>query len=231
MRKAFLIILFLLVTGYWILVTGSYAAPCYGTKMPKEKQIFIGVQTHSIFKRYLEGENGKLKTLQNFILLSYGVFDWLSLDLKAGAGYVKQHPSNYTEIDYSTGFAGGYGFRLKLFDFKKINTVFGFQHISVHPKSKYIEDLKHRAILDDWQVSLLAARDFGKVTPYIGTRWSRVDYIHRVEESRKRVMSDRTKNIGLILGCDISLNEKIWLNLEGNLFDSEAASLSINYKF
>lgn len=212
-------------------LSSSYAAPCYGTKLPRKKQFFLGAQTHSIFKRYLEDEYGKLKSTQHFLLLSYGIYDWLSIDLKGGAGNIRQHPVGSDEIHYPSNFAGGYGFRLRLYDRKDIKMVFGFQHISVHPKSRHLGNIKNKAILDDWQTSLLVSRDFKKITPYLGTRWSRVDYIHTQLDTRKRKMSDLTRSIGLIAGFDLPLTEKIWINLEGSAFDSEAFAFSINYSF
>lgn len=208
-----------------------YAAPSYGTKMPKEKKAFMGLQTHAIFKRYLEDEFGKIRSTQHFLLLSYGVYDWLSIDLKGGAGNIKQHPVGSDEVDYTSSFAGGYGFRLRAYGEKNLKTVFGFQHISVHPRSRRLGNERNRAILDDWQWSMLASYDFKRITPYLGTRWSRVDYIHRVENDRKRRMSDLTKDIGLIVGLDLSIAKNYWVNLEGNFFDGEAAALSVNYSF
>ena len=207
------------------------AAPCYGTKMPQQKNFFIGTGAYSIFKRYLEDDQGNLNSTQEFLLLSYGAFDWLSIDLKGGAGDITQHSSSGDKVDYSTSFAGGYGLRLKFYDRDKIKMVFGFQHISVHPKRTYVSGVRQRAILDDWQVSLLASYDFDKITPYLGTRWSRVDYIHRNGEDHKRVMSDPDRSVGFIFGFDLPFTEKIWLNLEGQLFDSQALSASINYSF
>lgn len=226
MRKRFL-------TSFFILyfASSAYAAPCYGTKLLAKKQFFAGVQTYSIFKRYLEDEFGKLRSTQYFLLVSYGVYDWLSIDLKGGSGNMKQHPIGSDEVDYTANFAGGYGFRLKLYDRQYSKIVFGFQHISVHPKSTHLETVKNKAILDDWQFSLLASRDFKKFTPYLGTKWSRIDYIHRAGDSRKRKMSDLTKSLGLIVGLDLPITEKTWFNLEGEFFDSEAFAFSLNYNF
>ncbi|MFH1202383.1 MAG: hypothetical protein V1674_05800 [Candidatus Omnitrophota bacterium] len=209
----------------------SYAAPCYGTRTPKEKQLFTGVQTHIILKRYLESEFGKLRSSQHFLLFSIGLSDWLCVDLKVGAGSIKQRPTDSSEIDYSSSFAGGYGFRLKLYEEGKVKMVFGFQHISVHPKKTRLGDVKHRAILDDWQASFLISRQLSRVTPYLGLKWSRVDYIHKIEDSRKRRMSDLTKDLGMAAGFDLALNDKAWLNLEAQLFDTEAVSVSLNYSF
>jgi hypothetical protein len=208
-----------------------YAAPCYGAKLPEKRKFFIGAQTYSIFKRYLEDEFGEVRSTQRFLLLSYGVFDWLSLDLKAGSGNIKQRPRNSDELDYASNFAGGYGFRLKFYDRNDIKMVFGFQHISVHPKSTHLGNTKNQAVLDDWQTSLLIGRDFKKVSAYLGARWSRIDYIHKELDIRKRKMSDLTKSFGLIAGFDLPLTQRIWINLEGSTLDGDGLSLSLNYKF
>jgi hypothetical protein len=199
--------------------------------MPKKKEFFAGLQTYSIFKRYLEDEFGKVRSRQYFINLSYGVCDWFSIDLKGGVGNIKQHPVGNDEVDYASNFAGGYGLRLKFYDKQNIKMVFGFQHISVHPKSRPLGDTKNQAILDDWQTSLLVSYNFKKLTPYLGTRWSRIDYIHKEAGARKRKMSDLTKDIGLVFGCDLEIGKRVWLNLEGQFIDSEALAVSVNYSF
>lgn len=208
-----------------------YAAPCYGTKTPEKNKFFLGAENYTVFKRYLENNCGKVRSMQNFLLLSYGVFDWLSIDLKGGAGNVKQHPEGSDEIDYPSDFDGGYGFRLKFLDRENMDLVCGFQHISVHPKSTHIGETRNKAILDDWQFSVLGSYSLCRWTPYLGARWSRMDYIHWVAGERKRWMSDPDKNIGLICGIDLSVTEKIWINLEGQFFDSEALAFSLNYGF
>ncbi len=213
------------------LISISYAAPCYGTKMPKTKEFFSGAQNYTILKRYLEADLGKIRSAQDFFLLSYGVFDWVSIDLKVGVGNIKQHPVGSDEIDYPCGFAGGYGFRLRIHESKKVKMVGVFQHISAHPPKVSLGGIDHEAILDDWQLSFLVSRSFAKITPYIGAKWSRTDYIHRVDGNRKRVMSDLTKNIGFVIGLDLPVAERIWLNLEGQLLDSEALAFSLNCSF
>ena len=221
----------LLYTLYFTHYTACFAAPCYGTKLPAKRQVFIGAQNYTIFKRYLEGEFGKLRSSQYFFLLSYGVFDWLSIDLKVGAGNIKQRPTTRAEVDYPDNFAGGYGFRLKVYDKKDTKMAFGFQHISVHPKSVHLGNAKNSAVLDDWQYSFLVSKDFFKLTPYLGTRWSRVDYIHWTPGSRKRVMSDLTKSLGLFCGIDMPVGKRSWLNLEGQFLDSASCAFSLNYNF
>jgi len=221
----------LLLSALCFLPYDCYAAPCYGTKLPERNKFFTGLENNNIFKRNLENDYGKVKSAQYFLLLSYGIFDWLSIDLKGGAGNINQQTSDGNHIRYATGFAGGYGLRLKFFDNNKIRGVLGFQHISVHPASKDVDNVKNKAILDDWQVSLLGSYDIWKFSPYLGTKWSRTDYIHKIESSRKRQMSDMTQDIGLIVGTNINLTNQIWINLEGQFFDVQAAAASLNYSF
>lgn len=226
MRKVFLAALLI-----FSFISPLYAAPCYGTKLPGKDKIVIGLQSHAIFKRHLEDEFGKLRSAQYFFLLSYGVFGRFSIDLKIGLGNIKQRPSGGEEVDYDANFAGGYGFRWKFFDRERIKAVFGFQHISVHPKATHLDTVKNKAILDDWQASLLASYDFKKFTPYLGMKWSRADYIHTQGDNRGRRMSDSSKDIGLIVGVDVPFTRKNWFNLEGQLLDSQAVSFSINRNF
>jgi hypothetical protein len=216
---------------FFCLLSSACAAPCHGTKMPNKNKIFMGLQSYSVFKRYLDNGNGKLRSQQELLLLSYGVLDWLSIDLKGGSGYIKQHPSGSDELDYPAFLGGGYGFRVKFYDQGNKKMVFGFQHISMHPETISVEGVKHKAVSDDWQFSLLASYGFKKMTPYIGTRWSRYDYIHWVNTDRRLEKSDLGKSVGLVVGCDLLISDKFWVNLEGQLFDSEALACSVNYSF
>ena len=225
--------IFFIFCFYIFLAGQAFSAPCYGTKLPSKDQFFVGYESYNLFDRELEDSFGSVRSFQHFLLISYGATDWLSIDLKGGAGKIKQNPLSAAEVDYPSSFAGGYGFRILLIDdfFTDIKIVCGFQHISVHPRSIRLDGVKNEAILDDWQFSLLASKPIYKVTPYIGCKWSRVDYIHRVGDNRKRRMSDRTESIGLILGIDIPFFMESRLNLEGHYFDEEAVAASIFYEF
>jgi hypothetical protein len=226
MRK---ILLFFLIC--FCITNPSYAAPCYGTRMPQQKKIFAGIQAYSVFKRTLEKDYGKIRSLQNFFLLSYGIFDWLSLDLKGGAGNIKQRPKIGEAIDYLTYLGGGYGLRLRLYESDLTKMVFGFQHISIHSRTESLGGSKYKAVLDDWQFSFLVSHDFSIFTPYIGTRWSRMDNINWIDTVRNREKSDLSKSLGLIIGTDIPLNKKTWLNVEGQFFDATAIAGSVNFAF
>ncbi|MFH1363633.1 MAG: hypothetical protein ABIH45_05465 [Candidatus Omnitrophota bacterium] len=222
---------FFLVLILFLTAIPVYPAPSYGTKLPLVNKYFTGIQTHLVFERELEQERGDLRSSQHFLQVSYGLFDWLALDLKIGVGNLKQHPLSSDEVDYNSSFAGGYGLRFKLYDQKKAKLVFGFQHISVHPYSTDLNGIENKAILDDWQVCLSGSYSFLRLTPYLGAKWSRLDYIHWLEQDRKRTMSDLTKGLGLILGVDIPLTDRTWVNFEGELVSGQTLSGSFNISF
>ncbi|MCA9400970.1 MAG: hypothetical protein KC713_05050 [Candidatus Omnitrophica bacterium] len=224
------------VFGILILFFCSYpaavAAPAYGTNLPKKRDLVIGVQTHFIDERELEDTHGTMQSLQHFLLLSYGVTDWLSLDLKGGAGNIKQTSEAGTELNYASYMAGGYGFRLRFYQSDDITFVFGFQHISVHPYQTFLQTKKYKAVLDDWQFTFLGSKTFGEnVDVYAGAKWSRMDYIRWENDKRKRIQSDLGKSVGAVLGVDIPLKDRWKINMEAQFIDVQAYSFNIQYSF
>lgn len=212
-------------------VPAAGAAPAYGTRLPPQFRLAVGGQTHFVGERDLENGHGEVSSLQHFLLLSFGLTDWLSLDLKGGAGDVETKPVSGDEIHYPAFMSGGYGFRLRFYDRKKVRAVFGFQHISVHPYTPFIGNTKNKAVLDDWQFSLLVSCQVKGVTPYLGAKWSRMDYIHWIEDSRKRKKSDLDESMGMIAGLDVPLSPRVWINVEGQFADVRAVAASLNFQF
>lgn len=209
------------------------AAPCYGTTLPDKGKVFLGFETYNVFKRKLEQDFGRVRSLQSFFSLCYGLNQRVSIDLKAGLGYAKQHPSGSDELDYPASFCGGYGFRVKIYDNRErgVKSVLGFQHISVHPRTIKVDGVKHVAVLDDWQISWLLSKQLAGFTPYLGVKLSRLDYIHWVDDERKRRMSDLTKSVGGVFGLDLPLDKVTRMNFEFHCFDEKALAVSLLREF
>ncbi|HNV24226.1 MAG TPA: hypothetical protein PLH56_04220 [Candidatus Omnitrophota bacterium] len=228
MRKKILaFILFYLVCCF----KNAFAAPAYGTKIPKQGKFFIGGQSYIVENRKLEKENGSMSGKQHFFLISYGLLDWLSIDLKGGVGNIHHHKADAEDLDYHSFLGGGYGFRVKFIDGEKMDAVFGFQHISVHPYTIDRNNQKYKAVSDDWQLSTIVSYDLEMFTPYIGAKFSRMDYIHWIDKERNLIKSDTTKNLGVLIGVDIPVNKKIWFNFEAQFLDVKAIAGSINISF
>lgn len=191
-----------------------WSAPAYGTKMPANGKVFGGLQTYQILDRELEG-GSSFESAQYFALLSYGVFDWLSLDLKGGIGNADWQAENFSNASFSTFLAGGYGFRVRLYENQEQNTkfVFGFQHISDHPYSIDRDNDSRgehfKVVVDDWQFSLLGSYQIQPVTVYAGGRWDRMDLITWVDSERNRIKPE--DRWGAIAGFDWNINERFGL--------------------
>lgn len=212
------------------------AAPAYGTRLPEKGQFYGGLQFHRIMERDLDGNQGRFSSSQYFALLSYGIFDFLSLDLKGGFGDGDWFTNGYDEINLPIWLTGGYGARLRLFESedKKYQWVLGFQHISVHPKSDDIfsdaRGPRFKMVIDDWQFSLLGSAQIAdSLTLYAGGKWDRMDLITWTEGNRNRIKPDDVW--GGIIGCDWDLTDHVWINAEGDFMDGQAYSVGVNTAF
>lgn len=227
----YLIIVVAVILGIFVAQQG-FTAPSYGTDMPRKGEWVKALETNIVFKRKLDKSYGKFKSEQYFLDLSYGVSDWIVVDLKIGLGNVNHKPTDSYGIDYDAHFAGGYGFRVRVFDSPghSVKGVLGFQHISVHLPAERIEGDKNKVILDDWQISALISKDFRLFTPYLGAKLSRSDLIHKLNGVRKRKKSG-DPFVGLIVGAHIRLGERFKLNIEGRVVDETALSARISCPF
>lgn len=210
----------------------SFAAPCHGTHMPKERHWAWGLEGDFLIDRNLDNGQGGTSGNRFFLTGSYSMFKWICLDGKIGAGDVIWHNSNPGNLNYNTNFAGGYGFRIKGYENKElgIKTVIGFQHISVHPRTTAPSSDKHRVIIDDWQGSALISRDIGRFMPYVGARYSTVDFIKWVNEhDRKRIKSE--KKIGVVIGLDYLIKDNMRINIEAAFIDGEEFVIGISRDF
>lgn len=209
------------------------AAPSNGTRFPPKAKIEAGYEYNIMFKRPLCRSFGNLTTRDNFGTLSLGIFDWLSLDGKAGLGDTTEKGGKLPALEYNTGFAGGYGFRVRAFMNEQLGlrVILGGQHICVHPKPRSIGNDKYEAILDDWQGSAIVAKDFKSGTVYTGISGSDCQIIYKVNKGKKkRVSSD--SYIGLITGAELYLFDgKARINIEGRFFSETALSTSASWLF
>jgi opacity protein-like surface antigen len=224
----------LVIIAAFILIAAAsgQAAPCYGTHMPKKKKWFCGIEYNFLMERKLQNSLGRIKNPDQFLMISYGLFDWLSIDLKGGAGKITYKDSEYGDQDLSTSFAGAYGFRLRLWETEDeaAKIVAGFQHISVHPKRVQTTAGRYTAVADEWQGSCLASVRIKQFQPYLGFKYATYDLIRWIDAAnRKRYKS--LDSWGLVLGSDFWINKNLKLNLEYHFFDEKAASISLGFDF
>lgn len=222
----------IIVLFLFLAVNSAGAAPTYGTDMPGRGRYATGYQSNIVFKHDLNDSNGNIKSDQHFYDLSYGVYDWLTVDGKIGFGDLRRKGGIHPKVDYNYGFAGGYGFRIKVWKNEKYKArgVLAFHHISVHPQARTLNNDGYKSIYDDWQTSLLGSKEIGPINPFIGLKLSLGDYIYWVNDiDRKRKTSDCF--VGLVVGTSVKLNKEVYVRIEGHLFDETALSTGIYYTF
>lgn len=187
-----------------------------------------------MFKRPLGRSYGSLRTADHFFILSVGIFEWLTLDGKIGAGDVRLKGGiHLPKLEFRTGFAGGYGLRVRFFEHAGtgVRIIVGTQHLSVHPQDRSIGDDKYESFLDDWQVCGLVTRKFKYLTPYAGMKLSDCELVYNINkhDKKRRYSLD---HIGFVFGSDFwILEDRIRVNVEARLFDENAFSTAVAYMF
>jgi opacity protein-like surface antigen len=208
------------------------AAPAYGTDLPAKGRMRVGYQANVVIKHELKEGYGKIDSVQHYYDVSYGVLDWFVFDGKLGIGDTNRKGGNVPDADYGYSFAGGYGFRARLYDDKDsgIKVVGGFHHISVHPRDEDIGGDRYESFLDDWQIDLLCSKKFGRFTPYAGGKASVFEHVYRINKGDRKRVSPKY-NGGAIAGFDFNLKDDITVNVEGRFIDEDAVSAGIYYSF
>jgi hypothetical protein len=103
MRKFVILALAVLLSLFTI---KTHAAPTDGTIMPYRGKYITGYQNNAIFKHDLADPYGNVKSDQHYYTLSYGVFDWLSLDGKIGFGNVRERVAYIPRLTIITDLQG-----------------------------------------------------------------------------------------------------------------------------
>lgn len=210
-----------------------FAAPAYGTHMPKKNKWVLGAEGNFILDRDIDHNKGWVSGNRYFLTSSYGLLSWFSLDGKIGLGNLYwDRTRGEQDLKYGTNFAGAYGFRIRGYENKElgIKSVVGFQHVSAHPNAKFIGKNKYEVIQEEWQIDAIVSKDIGNFIPYIGGRFGSLNMIQWVNDhDRKFEKTDR--NYGVILGLDYWINQRMKVNLEGIFVDGNEVTMGISYDF
>ena len=222
----------LVVTSFLIFYPEvSFAAPTCGVHMPKRNTVDFGIEGYSLRCYKTKDEvQAKLKGDGVFLSLTYGIFDWLVMDLKFGSSSIRNDVFEATKYDYGASWGGGYGFRWQLYknEDKGIKIITGIQHMSIHPKANDL-NTKRKSILDDWQVQLLISKLWKSLDFYGGIKSSIGRYIRKFNETSETVSLD--EHISAVVGTEFYINDKWHLNLEARFLEEDSFTLGIRYQF
>lgn len=192
----------------------------------------MGFEVNSVFERKMNKNLGDAKTSQYFYNASYGIYDWFSFDGKLGVGDLEFDTREAGRLDMDYGFSGAYGMRFRIYnnEEKALRGVLGFQHISAHPPREEVNNVKYSAIWDEWQLSFLMAKDFGRFDPYAGIKASQVYIIRKDNVQDKWAWNGARDHFGVFVGSRVDIGKNWYLDLEGRFIDETAASVAVSYK-
>lgn len=226
LKRVFIIFIF-----HFTLAACASAVPIEGGNMPRVAFWKTGLQANTIFRVDMENPRGRISSTQYFLTGSLGITERICFDGKVGIGDITFDIKDSQKIEYPANFAGGYGGRVVIYDDKEggLNCIMGFHHISVHPEYTKINNVKHEAIMDEWQASLMISKKILKLRPYAAGKFSKIYLIRKVDDARKRIKPE--DSWGLILGADFDLNGNARLNIESRFFDEDSLTIGFNYTF
>lgn len=209
-----------------------YAAPLYGPDMPKRGRWYAGLETNLVFRRDMDKNLGRAGSNQYFFDLSYGLYDWFAFDGRLGIGDMEYNPVQPGKLDLGLGFSGAYGLRFRLYDdaAQRMRVIMGFQHISAHPPQKEVSGVKYASIWDEWQLSFLLSKGFGKLEPYAGVKASQLFIIWKDDVNDDWKWNGAKDHFGLAAGSKFDINRDWYLNVEARFIDETAVSAAIIYK-
>ncbi|MCG2712631.1 MAG: hypothetical protein L6416_09975 [Candidatus Omnitrophica bacterium] len=209
----------------------AMAIPSEGNFLPASSKTIWGFQFNNIFSRGFNKAEGKGTTKQYFLKASYALTERFFLDGKIGMGSISFKRNDGTDLDFSSGFAGGYGLRYLVYqdEQRALKSIVGFQHISCHPFKDTINDEIHRVIWDEWQGTWLFIKEWKKTALYFGPQYSAAQLKYKVDGFRRRLKAE--DSWGLMIGGNYRFMKKASISAEIRVIDEWAINTGICYKF
>jgi len=223
------------------------------SSMPEKGKFIVGVEHTAItnwdadYYSQQHGMRGCMKHMASnaeYITLSYGILDRLSIKAKVGGQDYRDKDDKLVSAEFDYGFAWGIGIKYLALEEKKtgLKLALGSQYAEAHPKDATAGNDWRAIDLDViyWDVSCALGRDFEipklhKLTPYIGVKYAEtkadvtrydpttgVDYNYHVAAKH---------NLGYFTGVDVNFTERLFANLEGGWGHQESITIGLNYRF
>lgn len=224
-------IIIIFLASLLLLSQDCSAIPSEGNFIPGLNEVIWAVQSNNIFLRDFNKVEGKASTAQSFVQASYGIGERFFLDGKLGIGSVSFELNDGTDLDFSTGFAGGYGFRYLVHENKQksIKSIMGFQHISCHPFKDTVNDVPYRVIWDEWQGTWLFIKEYEKIAVYCGPQYSTAQLKYKVDSLRRRLKAEDAW--GMLVGGNYNIYKDMTIHAEVRVLNEWALNLGISHKF
>lgn len=196
----------------------------------------FGLGTGGVINRGAKGagdpEEG-LYRIEHF--RGYGLTDWLSLYAKVGWAYLRVNDSTSANgaNDFGSNLLLGAQLKSRLWQNAKKNWEWNgsVQYLWVgapHRRNK------HQGEWQEWQVATTTARSFGRLKPYMGVKYSLVDFdfkLRKGDETIQRGTYKQEARVGPVLGTDYLVGEDVIVNVESAYIDGAEVTAAIAHAF
>jgi hypothetical protein len=202
----------------------------------RKGQWMFGLGTGGVVNRGAKGagdpEQG-LYRIEHF--RGYGLTDWLSIYAKVGWAYLRVEDG--TSLDGANDFGSnlllGAQLKSRLWQNAKKNWEWNgsIQYLWVgapHRRNK------NQGEWQEWQVATTTARAFGRLKPYVGVKYSLVDFDFKVRKSGETIQSGTYKQegrVGPVLGTDYLVGEDVIVNVESAYIDGAEVTVAVAHAF
>ena len=184
--------------------------------------------------------------------ISYGLFDFLDVYLKAGSanynfkgdvyvGDTKTVDENLSSKDsflYGLGFKVAHEFKqgwIVGFDAQYLTTDLNLNFSATNLSTGAVANAKYtNCRIQEWHIAPYIAKRIANFTPYIGARYSdlRLDQSSPNDPNRwNNLVFNAVYNIGVFTGMDCNFGDSFKLNVEGRFVDETAMSVGLAYRF
>ena len=172
----------------------------------------------------------------------YGLTDWLSVYGKIGGAFIEVDDPSITKKGDNPSTKNSFGGNLltslqvktRLFEHKRTGVEWdgSLQYVDMRAG----HNGKNEGRWHEWQFATSLARAFGRIKPYLGAKFSVVDFAYKVREEGVLLRHDKYEEdhpLGFFVGTDVSLgqHEDVILNVETGYVDGADIAVSLAYLF
>jgi hypothetical protein len=211
----------------------------------------LGYEGDAVFDRKMRASGGasgridRFKSTYNQGVLTFSILDRFEAYASYGAMNVSfwhrpRIDKERREYESHDQWTVGTGAKLILYQWG--NTVLGadgkFQYGQPRFKWATVNGVSHatgaRLVYSEWQAGLALSHTIDMFTPYLGGTYSEArghfDRIRHVIYPRSHFKMHSRDKWGLVLGCAFTTGKKFDLNIEGQFFSEQGATIAANIK-
>jgi len=206
----------------------------------KKGQWVMGLGGGSLVKREMKG-NAEATAYNVGHYRGYGLTDRLSLYGKIGAAYLEvddatiikaSDPSATNDFGLNVLSSGQVKYKI----FEDANQTWEWDGSLQYVDIRKRHTGKNEAQWHEWAFATSVARAFGRIKPYLGVKYSVVDFQYKIRENGQLLQQGHYKEdgpVGVFFGTDAYFGEEedVLINVESTYLNGAEVDVAIAYTF